>query len=228
MLWFESFESYLLECRELAFEHRMAVSNDSQAKPHSEPLSSKQLLPKMMARNVATDLSMSLEQDPNARNCHGYRKFVKRMVLEGQNSGYLLNDTLIIRYCIELVVSSGGALSKQPSGPVKQTIIQVQLTHSPINLCNYSVLRGMKEGSKVIFSRVFVTECVTFEGGRRRSLLQPYLFLAVMKQLLQNVDERSLLIIFYPSCVTRTESMPSPKMLLTAPLQPREARSTPC
>ena len=64
-------------------------------------------------------------QDPNARNCHGYRKFVKRTVLESPESGYLVNDTIIIRYTIELVVSSGGALQKQPSQPVKTNEIQV-------------------------------------------------------------------------------------------------------
>jgi len=51
-------------------------------------------------------------QDPNARNCHGYRKFVKRSMLENPDNGYLKDDTIIIRYAIELVVSSGGALSR--------------------------------------------------------------------------------------------------------------------
>jgi speckle-type POZ protein len=51
-------------------------------------------------------------QDPNARNCHGYRKFVKRTILEDPSKGYLMNDTIIIKYTIELVVSSGGALSR--------------------------------------------------------------------------------------------------------------------
>lgn len=51
-------------------------------------------------------------QDPNARNCHGYRKFVKRTILEDPTKGYLLNDTIIIKYTIELVVSTGGALSR--------------------------------------------------------------------------------------------------------------------
>ena len=37
-------------------------------------------------------------QDPNARNCHGYRKFVRRSVLEAPNSGYLVDDTIVIRY----------------------------------------------------------------------------------------------------------------------------------
>ena len=54
-------------------------------------------------------------QDPNARNCHGYRKFVKRSVLENPAAGYLVDDTIVIRYTIELVVSSGGALAK-PGG----------------------------------------------------------------------------------------------------------------
>ena len=55
-------------------------------------------------------------QDPNARNCHGYRKFVKRSVLENPANGYLVADTIIIRYTIELVVSTGGALTRAP-GP---------------------------------------------------------------------------------------------------------------
>jgi speckle-type POZ protein len=52
--------------------------------------------------------------DPAARNCHGYRKFVKRSLLENPASGYLVNDTLVVRYTIELVVSSGGALARPP------------------------------------------------------------------------------------------------------------------
>ncbi len=36
-------------------------------------------------------------QDPNARNCHGYRKFVKRTILEDPSKGYLLNDTILIK-----------------------------------------------------------------------------------------------------------------------------------
>ncbi|GLI59593.1 hypothetical protein VaNZ11_001522 [Volvox africanus] len=55
-------------------------------------------------------------QDPNARNCHGYRKFVKRSLLEDPTKGYLVNDTVVIRYTIELVVSSGGALMRGGPG----------------------------------------------------------------------------------------------------------------
>lgn len=57
-------------------------------------------------------------QDPNARNCHGYRKFVKKSILEDPARGLLVNDTIIIRYQIELVVSQGGALSRH-SNPAK-------------------------------------------------------------------------------------------------------------
>ena len=66
-------------------------------------------------------------QDPNARNCHGYRKFVKRSVLESPQNGYMANDTIVIRYTIELVVSSGGALSghKTSGNLVKPSVIQV-------------------------------------------------------------------------------------------------------
>lgn len=55
-------------------------------------------------------------QDPNARNCHGYRKFVKRALLEDPTKGYLLNDTLVIRYTIELVVSSGEGGGRRQDG----------------------------------------------------------------------------------------------------------------
>lgn len=36
----------------------------------------------------------------------------QRNILEDPARGYLLNDTIIIKYTIELVVSSGGALSR--------------------------------------------------------------------------------------------------------------------
>ena len=55
-------------------------------------------------------------QDPNARNCHGYRKFVKRSVLEDPSKGFLVNDTIVIKYTIELVVSSGEAEVRAPFG----------------------------------------------------------------------------------------------------------------
>eukprot|EP00882_Tetradesmus_deserticola_P015898 GHRQ01016954.1.p1 GENE.GHRQ01016954.1~~GHRQ01016954.1.p1 ORF type:complete len:349 (+),score=120.61 GHRQ01016954.1:131-1177(+) len=64
-------------------------------------------------------------QDPNARNCHGYRKFVKRNILEDPARGFLANDTIIIKYTIELVVSSGGALSRSSNGPSKAELIKV-------------------------------------------------------------------------------------------------------
>lgn len=77
-------------------------------------------------------------QDPNARNCHGYRKFVKRSVLESPQNGYMANDTIVIRYTIELVVSSGGALSghKAPGNLAKPSVIQVrQLPHRLSHTC---------------------------------------------------------------------------------------------
>lgn len=39
--------------------------------------------------NGAVKISCA-RQDPNARNCHGYRKFVKRAILEDPNRGYLV------------------------------------------------------------------------------------------------------------------------------------------
>ena len=64
-------------------------------------------------------------QDPNARNCHGYRKFVKKSILEDPGRGLLVNDTIVIRYQIELVVSTGGALSRQvaPAKPSKAVVV---------------------------------------------------------------------------------------------------------
>ena len=64
-------------------------------------------------------------QDPNARNCHEYRKFVKKSFLEDPARGLLMNDTIIIRYQIELVVSTGGALSRQVASdkPSKSVVV---------------------------------------------------------------------------------------------------------
>ncbi len=52
---------------------------------------------------------------------------MKRSVLENLNNGYLVNDTIVIKYTIELVVSTGGALTRQagPSAP-KMPLIQVR------------------------------------------------------------------------------------------------------
>lgn len=65
-------------------------------------------------------------QDPNARNCHGYRKFVRRSTLENPANGYLLNDTIVIRYTIELVVSSGGALTRAGQPIPRAPSVQVR------------------------------------------------------------------------------------------------------
>lgn len=64
-------------------------------------------------------------QDPNARNCHGYRKFVKKSILEDPGRGLLVDDTIVIRYQIELVVSTGGALSRQTQNPRPSKLVTV-------------------------------------------------------------------------------------------------------
>ncbi len=52
---------------------------------------------------------------------------MKRSVLENPQNGFMANDTIVIRYTIELVVSSGGALSghKTPGNLAKPSVIQV-------------------------------------------------------------------------------------------------------
>ncbi|CAD7696911.1 unnamed protein product [Ostreobium quekettii] len=65
-------------------------------------------------------------QDPNARNCHGYRKFVRRSTLEDPSKGYLVDDTVVIKYSIELVVTQGGALTRcVTTNHVKSELIKV-------------------------------------------------------------------------------------------------------
>ena len=87
-------------------------------------------------------------QDPNARNCHGYRKFVKKSILEDPGRGLLVNDTIIIRYQIELVVSTGGALSRQ-NNPAKQL---PSITVPPPSLGkDLSSLLESRIGSDVVF-----------------------------------------------------------------------------
>jgi hypothetical protein len=49
----------------------------------------------------------------------------QRNILEDPARGFLANDTIIIKYTIELVVSSGGALSRSSNGPSKAELIRV-------------------------------------------------------------------------------------------------------
>ncbi len=53
------------------------------------------------------------------------RKFVKKSILEDPARGLLMNDTIIIRYQIELVVSTGGALARQITNerPSKSVVV---------------------------------------------------------------------------------------------------------
>lgn len=82
-------------------------------------------------------------QDPNARNCHGYRKFVRRSTLENPANGYLLNDTIVIRYTIELVVSSGGALTRagQPLPRAPSVQVPTDFFWYPLFTCGQLLLR---------------------------------------------------------------------------------------
>lgn len=50
---------------------------------------------------------------------------LQRNILEDPARGFLANDTIIIKYTIELVVSSGGALSRSSNGPSKAELIKV-------------------------------------------------------------------------------------------------------
>jgi speckle-type POZ protein len=51
---------------------------------------------------------------------------VQRNILEDPARGYLANDTIIIKYTIELVVSTGGALSRNQH-PNKGDLIRAPL-----------------------------------------------------------------------------------------------------
>eukprot|EP00210_Caulerpa_lentillifera_P008622 g8226.t1 len=79
------------------------------------------------ARDAGAVKISCARQDPNARNCHGYRKFIKRSILEDPAKGYLVNDTLVIKYSIELVVTNGGALNKciNPNSGVRTDLISI-------------------------------------------------------------------------------------------------------
>jgi speckle-type POZ protein len=50
---------------------------------------------------------------------------LQRNILEDPARGFLVNDTIIIKYTIELVVSSGGALSRSSQNPSKAELIKV-------------------------------------------------------------------------------------------------------
>eukprot|EP00983_Pelagomonas_calceolata_P053281 1143238-Pelagomonas_calceolata.AAC.4 len=84
----------------------------------------------MLARHVHHEVEADTDKDahkrdPNARNCHGYRKFVKRSILEDSSRGYLHNDTVIIKYTIELVVSTGASFWRTTPGPPAQRVMLI-------------------------------------------------------------------------------------------------------
>jgi len=88
-------------------------------------------------------------QDPNARNCHGYRKFIKKSVLEDPARGLLVNDTIVIKYQIELVVSSGGALQR---GGDRNRYTHPQIAVPPVSLGkDLGTLLEDSEGTDVQF-----------------------------------------------------------------------------
>lgn len=47
-------------------------------------------------------------------NWYGYRRFVKRSIIDDTKSGFVKNDTLIIRYQMDVVISSGGSVPELP------------------------------------------------------------------------------------------------------------------
>lgn len=64
----------------------------------------------------------------NALRCLGvlWLLFLQRNILEDPTRGYLKDDTIIIKYTIELVVSTGGALSRNQH-PNKGDLIKMPL-----------------------------------------------------------------------------------------------------
>jgi len=52
-------------------------------------------------------------QETGALNWYGHRRFVKRSILNDPKNAFVKNDTVIIRYQVEMVISSGGALPEQ-------------------------------------------------------------------------------------------------------------------
>lgn len=99
--------------------------------------------------------------DPNARNCHGYRKFVKRSILEDPSRGYLVNDTIIIKYTIELVVSSGGALSR---GNANTSGVRSELVRVPPSTLGSDLAALYAGGQGTDFQ--FIVEGQTFKAHK--------------------------------------------------------------
>lgn len=141
-------------------------------------------------------------QDPNARNCHGYRKFVKRSVLENPANGYLKDDTIIIRYTIELVVSSGGALSRGNahlnSGPaISASAITVP---PPMLGRNLAGLLESQESADVVFK----VENQIFKGHRIILTTRSRVFNALLSSGMREDEEGEVVIHDVRAPVFRT------------------------
>jgi hypothetical protein len=64
-------------------------------------------------------------QDPKALELHGYGKFIKRNELNKPAKRYIRNDTVLIRYSMELIVATGGVLQIQSDQPIIHNDVQV-------------------------------------------------------------------------------------------------------
>mmetsp|Transcript_26845 Transcript_26845/g.67519 ORF Transcript_26845/g.67519 Transcript_26845/m.67519 type:complete len:540 (-) Transcript_26845:1476-3095(-) len=131
-------------------------------------------------------------QDPNARNCHGYRKFVKRSVLENPANGYLKDDTIIIRYTIELVVSSGGALSRGNANLTSGPAISASAISVPPPMLgrNLAELLDSQEGADVIFK----VENQIFKGHRIILTTRSRVFKALLSSGMREDEEGEVVI----------------------------------
>ncbi len=62
---------------------------------------------------------------------HGYSHFVERNILNKPQRRFVKDDVLIIRYSMELITKSGGALQLPPNPPMPQEDIKVNPHQAP-------------------------------------------------------------------------------------------------
>jgi hypothetical protein len=73
-------------------------------------------------------------QEPKAFNWYGHRRFVKCSILNDPDNSFLKDDTVIVRYNMELIATIGGAL-QLPS--CEESCMQVILIMYSPNMTSY-------------------------------------------------------------------------------------------
>ena len=93
------------EGRVVRIFHTFSIVN--QQRPDCKEMEHSKGRPRLDPKSTAAKISCAYHI-PNSRCWHGYRKFVEQSVLENKAMGFLVQDKIVIKYRMEVVVTTLG------------------------------------------------------------------------------------------------------------------------